>query len=215
MPAEKQRIGFPAMARVVKPAAQGVARVDHFTVTEKESKWTSMLASIHNDQYGHVAAGKYARLYVGGQLMMTDTAMERSTNRVLLWRANGRVFIAGLGIGMVIHGLMKKPEVDHITVVEKYQDVVDLIGPTLRKYGRRVSIVTADALDWTAPKGEKWDTIYFDIWPNVCEDNLTEAAKLSRKFSPRLNRSNPKAWMGGWRLDELRARRESSRRQGW
>lgn len=42
-------------------------------------------------------------------------------------------------------------------------------------------------LEVNAPKGQKWDTIYFDIWPDVCIDNLEGAARLARKFSPRLD----------------------------
>jgi hypothetical protein len=205
----KTRSQFPQMARIVKPGSQGVATVDHFTVTEADAERTRFYSALRGDRYAYVPAGKYARLKVGGTLMMTDTQMERITNSELLRRAHGRVLIGGLGLGMVVHGIMKKPEVAHVTVIEKYQDVVDLVMPTLKKYGRRVTIITADILEWAPPKGEKWDTIYMDIWPDVCEDNLPEMAKLSRRLSPRLNR--PGGWMGGWRIEELRDRRRSGR----
>lgn len=147
------RSAFPEMAQVVKPGQRGVAKVEHFTVTVADSKRTLLYASIQGDRYGFVEPGEYASLKVNGNLMMTDTHMERVTNAEFHRRSHGRVLIGGLGLGMVIHGLMQKPEVQHVTVVEKYQDVADLIGPSLRKYG----------------------------------------------------------WLGGWRIQELRARRSVGR----
>ncbi len=207
---------FPKMTELVKPGQQGVASVKHFTVSKADSERTLFYSAIRGERWGEVPAGRYVQLTVNGELTMTDTKMERMTNYEFLNRANGRVLIAGLGLGMIVHAALGKPDVSHITVLEKYQDVVDLVAPSVERVAkRRLSIVTADALTWAAPKGQKWDTIYFDIWPNVCQDNLEEAAKLSRKYSPRLNRANPKRWMGGWRIDELRADRDADRRGGW
>lgn len=206
----------PSVVRIVPEGIKGVATVDHFEVSEEASKRTAM--RFWRDEY--VPTGVYARLTVNGTLMMTDTEMEWRTCAAAVYAANGDVLLGGLGIGMVLAGILQKPEVRSVTVVEKYQDVIDLVEAPLRQNipeAQKLTIVCADILEWKPPKGQTWDTLYFDIWPNVCEDNLEDMTKLRRRFARRVNRENPKAWVGCWEEGKLRyyKRRDARQARAW
>jgi hypothetical protein len=56
------------------------------------------------------------------------------------------VLCAGLGLGLIVHALSANPRVERITVVEREQDVIDLIGPLLPQ--DKVKIVKADWYDY-------------------------------------------------------------------
>lgn len=203
---------FTPVAEIVPPGEQGVAKIEHFEVSKRESAFTSIRASIRREEY--VPEGKYVRLNIKGQgLMMTDTRMEQSTNSHVVFKAKGKVLIAGLGIGMVLIPILKNPLVTSVTVIEKYQDVVDLVVPALRAKipeASKLGVIVADALEWTPPKGVKYDTIYFDIWPQICTDNLPEITLLKRRFA---RRKNPGAWMGAWVEKELRYQDRREKRE--
>ena len=206
----KREPEFPMMTKILRPSEKGEAKLDYVTVSKELARFENMKnAWTPGGTIYDVEPGTYARLIVGDTLLMTDTPMERRTNTAFLRRANGRVLVAGLGLGMVLHGILAKPEVTHATVLEISQDVIDLIAPSLEKYRKRLTLIHAAALAWKLPKGETWDTIYFDIWPTVTEDNLEDVARLSRRFARRLNRANPSAWMGAWMADHLRAMRRA------
>jgi hypothetical protein len=140
--------------------------------------------------------------------MMSDTAYEQRTNREFVRAAKGHVLVAGLGIGMILVPVLQNPDVTSVTVVEKYQDVVDLVGPSLEKFsGGKLKIVCADIFTWKPEKGTRYDTLYFDIWPTVTTDNLKEMATLHRRFG---RHKAAGAWMDSWERDLLlvRTRRE-------
>ncbi len=201
---------FIPMAPIIPEGENNEAAVEHFVVGEKEAMFASLRPR------SMIYPGTYCRLRVGRTLMMTDVRFEQLTNHEVVHRSNGDVFIAGLGIGMVLVPVALKDEVKSITIIEKYQGVVDLVMPSLKKKigkaAAKVEVIVADALEWKPPRGRTWDTIYFDIWPDVCVDNLEEVAKLKRRFARRLRRhDNPKAWMGAWEEDTLRREKRRNR----
>lgn len=157
--------------------------------------------------------GKYIRLVVNGELMMSDTDMEKNSNNNFVYAANGSVLIAGLGIGLILKAILEKPEVTNVTVIEKYQDVIDLVEPYYKN--PKLKIICADILEWIPEKGEKWDTIYFDIWPTICEDNLDEIKLLHNRFKNKLNRTNKDCWMNSWMKERLQAERRRSKNNYW
>jgi spermidine synthase len=196
---------------LVPAGKQGVATVEHFEVSREASAFTAFRAMQHGPDE-HVGEGTYARLMIGHTLMMSDTHMERSTNSAFVRNAKGHVLVAGLGLGLILFAIADKPEVTQITVVEKYQDVVDLVGPAvMARLGAKLTIVTADIHDWKPEKGVKFDTLYFDIWAEQSTDDLREMATLHRRFA---HSKAPGAWMASWRHDELKARRGRERRNG-
>lgn len=189
---------YPQMAEIVKPARVGIAEVTHYTVT----KLDVLRELMHG---GPAEEGTVAILRVAGRTMMSDTRHERITNWQVWHEAEGDVLIAGLGIGMVVHGILSKDfskswnrqkPITSVTVLEKEQDVIDLISPTLPT-DPRIHIVHADVFDWLPPNGAKYDCLYFDIWADGSTDlSKTERRKLGRRYS---KYKAEDAWLGYWR----------------
>ncbi len=93
---------------------------------------------------------------------MTDFLYERLTCVEVVERAHGDMLIAGLGLGMILHPILSNPEVNSLTVIEKYPDVIDLISPTLPR-DPRVRVITDDIFTWGPPSNARYDVIWFDI----------------------------------------------------
>lgn len=209
---------YEPMAPILPEGETGDAKIQHRTITDYDAKFSSLRAVVTGNPNEMVSEGTIAQLLVNGYLVMSDTQMEQRTNYEFLRassRAGGDILIGGLGLGMILVPLMRMKNVRSVLVVEKSQGVIDLVSSPLltylKKQSKKLSITRGDIFEWRPPPGYKhWDVIYFDIWANLCVDNLDEITKLKRKFSRCLNRSNPGAWMGAW--EEIRLR--SLRRQG-
>jgi len=198
------------VASYLPEGQQGLAAVEHFEITKRDAEFSSIRAMSDPDAY--TQEGRYTRLRVRGQLMMSDTHMEKRTNTVFCRKAKGHVLVAGLGLGLILKAIHDNPEVTHVTVVEKYQDVVDLVGPAMQAlFGDRLTIVTADIFEWRPVKGTRFDTIYFDIWPDLSTDTLKEMARLHQRFGPWLAAGG---WLDSWRRSDLQARKRREARQG-
>lgn len=195
---------WPKMVDLLPEQEVGEVKISHFEIDRHGAAMESMRGRM-------TAPGKFCRLTVGGVLMMSDTMNEQRTCSGVVWNAHGRVLIAGLGMGWILHPILSKPEVTEVVVIEKSADVIKAISPSLAQYGNRIKIICADIFEWRPAKGEKFDTIWFDIWPDVSTDDLKEMAKLNRAFARTLNRENPKAWRGAWMEGQLKA---SRRREG-
>lgn len=195
---------FPQMADLLPEGTSGQVTIKHFEVTERDSAFTRIRAVSHGRD-AYVPAGRYAHLVVGHTLMMSDTPMEKRTNREVVMQAHGHVLIAGLGLGMILHPIAAKASVTEITVIEKYADVTRLVGPTLPA---KVRVIEADIFTWKPERGTRYDTIYHDVWPDITEENLDEMATLNRRFA-RCKAEG--AWVGAWCQDELKAQRRRNR----
>ena len=136
--------------------------------------------------------GQYTQLLHRGGIVMSDTEAEIRDLRELIWRARGRVLLAGLGLGVAPGAILKKKEVKHVSVVELSKDVIHLVAPFFACC--RVTIHQGDI--FTIPLNKlgpgKFDAAWFDIWPNICADNLPEMHKLHRRFARRAT------WKGSW-----------------
>jgi len=153
--------------------------------------------------------GKYLRLNINTELVMSDTKMEKDSNRDFVDNANGHVMIAGLGVGLIIHNIMDKlqdGQVKSITVYEKYQDVIDLVSPYYE--GAGIIYKTGDILKHKPLKSEVYDTIYFDIWGSIDTENLDEIRMLHNRWKNRLNRDNPNFYMDSWMKKFLQAEKK-------
>jgi hypothetical protein len=197
--------GRLAMHRIVPEGEKLGVAIEHFDVSRDEAAFANIRARSTNDV---IQPGKYCRLKIRNELYMSDAQMEWATNWRVRETSNGDVLIAGLGIGLILWPILTNPDVRSVTVLEKWQGVIDLVEKPLREnIGRdalRLSVIHADAFTWRPPRGRLWDTIYFDIWPSITFDNLEGMTRLKRKYAKRLNRKNPRAWMGCWREEELR-----------
>lgn len=101
----------------------------------------------------------------GDTLWMSDVPMEQETNMRALEQARGKVLECGLGIGMFTHLASKKDEVESITVVEKYSDVIKLVYPKIKT--SKTNYVNMDMLDYLMTTKERYDMIHVDIWADI------------------------------------------------
>lgn len=207
---------YTDMATVLPEGKLGEAEIKHLVIGEEEASFTRLRAVVTGGRDAPIREGTYAQLFVNGAMVMSDTQMERMTNYGVLRNARGRVLIAGLGLGMIILPMAAKPEVETITVIERSEDVIQLVTPHLRKAlgenSSKLGVLQGDIFTWKPQKGSKWDTIYFDIWTDLSTDNLEEMASLHRKFGRRKNLSG---WMESWQRDMLKSRRNRDRRSAW
>ena len=168
----------------------GKWKIESFSVSEKEYQMTKIRALV-NGRNEYVPPGDYKRLMRGSVVVMSNTPMEIATNMEFINRAKGRVLINGLGLGMVLSAILKKSDINQVTIIEKSPEVIKLVAPAFQE-NSKVSIIQADAFEYIPPEGENFDVVYHDIWDYICSDNLTEMRKLSLKYK---NRSN---WQGSW-----------------
>jgi len=202
-------ITYPRMADVIPEGISGNVKIEHFEVDKTAADFTRLRAALNPGRDEYVPEGKYARLVVGGATMMTDTLMEKSSNRAVVLISSGHVLIAGLGLGMILWPISDKERVLSVTVVEKSPDVVKLVAPHVPK---KVTVVEGDIFEWTPAKGAKYDTIYFDIWPSITTGNLEGMAKLHRRFG-RFKAEG--GWMDSWQRDHLLRQQRRERRDPW
>ena len=132
--------------------------------------------------YRVVPPGKYTKLVDKEQkvLWMSDTPAEAWEHQEL-FAAEGRIIIAGLGMGFALQALIDKAndcgEAYEITVVENDPRVIEMVGDRFTKQG--VEVVHADIFNYLDfQKPGTIDYIWFDIWPTISADNLKEMGML-------------------------------------
>jgi hypothetical protein len=195
------------MASILKPCNSEHFMVDVFELTPEFVRGEQLHDMFNGGtECRGLKPGKYAQLShrcpngARGQTIMSDTWMERRTNEPFVEAARGDVLIAGLGIGMVLLDVQDKDNVTSVTVVEKEQEVIDLIEDQL-PLRSKVMIVNDDIFTYRTDK--RFDTIYFDIWDTISGDNYPEMKKLHRKFA---RAKRPGGWMSSWRKEDCRKR---------
>jgi len=126
---------------------------------------------------------------------MSDMPMEQHSNLEFIQKAHGNVLIAGLGIGLIIIAIQNNPEIKSITIVEKYQEIIDLVFPFL-PIKKECKVVCEDIFNYIPEK--KFNTIYFDIWNDI-NYKIRGIEILGEKFIEYLDISDSDCYMGFWR----------------
>jgi hypothetical protein len=182
----------------VPEGKRGPWSVERFKVTKREASMGNLQAMMHGR--GSIRPGWYTKLqHARRGLIMSDTPDEMRDHYAAVCRAKDHTLINGLGIGMVLAAILKKPEVTKVTVVEICPDLVALVGPHYLK-DRRVEIIVADAYSYQPPKGIRYGAVWHDIWDEFCGDNLDSMTPLKRKYGRRTD------WQGCWGEAYIRAR---------
>ena len=188
------------MSELIPPGKSGNVEIVHDKASKLEVL-RSAVKGIMTEERTHV------RLLIDCRCWMTDAHLEQRTNRELLYQARGNVLLAGLGIGLVLPPILEKKEVDSVTVIEQNADVIALVAPHFKK----VKVVCADIFEWEPPAKTKFETIYFDIWENICVDNLEAMAVLHKKFRKYRAKGG---WMESWCRGQLKVEERRERRCG-
>ena len=98
----------------------------------------------------------------------------------------GDVIIGGLGLGLAVEVALANPKVKHVTVVEISPDVMSLVAEhLLKKHGDRLTIIEGDIMEFKPERGTKYDFAWFDIWDDICTDNMPAMAILKRRYERR------------------------------
>ena len=111
----------------------------------------------------------------GTTTWMAMTPSEIESQEIGLRSAHGHTVVLGLGMGWLAANVALRPEVDHVTVVERDRDIIEMVNfsgifAQLPKPARdKLEIVQEDALAWR-PSGPV-DTLQADIWARFIEDN--------------------------------------------
>lgn len=171
-------------------------RVESFEVEEGDFSQT---ISMFKTGRG-VPTGNYKRLMRGGTCVMSNTPDEIRDFMRFVRIATGSVLVNGLGLGVLLKALLDKPEVTDVTVIEKSEDVIKLVAPTYLN-DSRVIIINADAFEYKAPKGKRYNAVWHDIWDNICSDNLNEMKTLHRKYGRKTDYQE--SWCR-WHCERLR-----------
>jgi hypothetical protein len=132
-------------------------------------------------------------------IIMSDTPYEMRDHREAALRAHGSCLINGLGLGMILAAVLRKPDVTDVTVVEAEADVIALVGPTYDS-DPRLTMVHADAFAYHPPPGRRYAWVFHDVWDRISAKNLASMAALLRKFEPIAD------WQGCW-AEDLSVRR--------
>ena len=156
---------YKDMTEILKDGKVGDFRLEHYEIKE-------------NDFYAMVRIGipigRYVRLMCGSECVMSDTPMEKRTNREFVANAHGNVLIGGLGIGLILLAIQDKEDVKQITVVEKNKEVIELVENQL-PLNSKVHIVNDDVFEYKPLF--KYNTIYMDIWNYINKDVYNEQMK--------------------------------------
>lgn len=213
--------GFPKMHTVLPDGVeQGNVNIKHVTPTKQDADFAHLRSMIAGNGMGRgaVQAGEtLCQLFGGNTLWMSDTPDERRDHRYVSRHLKGHVLIGGLGMGMFALFAALRPEVEKVTVIEINPDIIDLVLPHLHKAMKsqginpdKLVVIEDDLLAWKPPKGEKYQCIWFDIWANLCTDNLEDMATLNRRFARRTD-----GYRECWGESLLKVQRERERRRGW
>lgn len=204
-----------------EPLVSPTYTIDSIVLTEERVRM-EQISNFRNTWLtrGLKANFPYIRLKMNGKgIMMSDTPMERNTNRDFIQKANGDVIIFGLGLGLVILPLLKKENVKSILVVELYQDLIDLVEPILKKHDteNKLSIIQGDCFEIhkNIPKEKKFDSVYGDIWIEICTDNYEEMKTLTKNWKSRINRENSNAFIDHWMKDYLKKQIAQEKRESY
>lgn len=188
------------------PGRRGDVEVGKFTI-ERGS-----LENVREAMRGRgCQPGEYTELRRNGRLWMSDTSAEQRDHYGVAYeirRRGGRVLVGGLGLGMIVAEALRHDHVTHVDVVEIDPDVAALVGDQYA-VDPRVSIHVADMYAMTWPPGTRWDVAWFDIWADLCTDNLHDMARLARSYGRRCD------WSGYWGKELLQRHRRAEKAQGW
>jgi hypothetical protein len=97
----------------------------------------------------------------------------------------GHVLVAGLGLGLIVHTLTANTEVKHITVIEKEQDVIDLISPFIPH--DKLTIKLGDFWDWDGDP-QTIDGVFYDLFVGNGVELQFEAINVYVQLAQRFKR---------------------------
>lgn len=188
---------YKDMSNLFRDMQVGGYKLENFEITPQNQGWRNP-----------IPCGKYVRITLGWDVVMSNTPMEMRTNAAFVRNAHGDVLVAGLGLGMILLAIQDKPEVRGITVIEYSPEIMQMVLPQL-PLNNKVRVIQGNIFEWVPPRSTKYDVIYFDIWNYINSDVYEEMKALKQKFKSRLRskEENPNRFMSCWAEYEARHNR--------
>lgn len=114
--------------------------------------------------------------------------MELESHAMQIACAHGIVGVGGLGMGMALFNIMRKPNVTKVFVIEKEASIVQLFRDVTdfdNWVGReKVTIIRRDLLRTEFPTD--LDYLYIDIWPNIGDNDVEgDVIKIGKSLKPK------------------------------
>lgn len=165
--------------------------VSTFEISEEDAAVYNLRESFRGS-YRYVDPGTYKRLIYQSEVIMSNTPAECKEALPIIREAKeGNILINGLGLGMVLVEIFKNPKIESITIIEKSEEVINLVYPTY-SYDKRLKVIHADGLSYSPDKGKRFDAVWHDIWGTISGDNISEMSILHRRYGKRTR------WQGSW-----------------
>lgn len=137
------------------------------------------LRELINRRTRFIEAGEYYGLYCDGKLIMSNTPAEVNDHYKFIQKAQGKVLIGGLGLGMVLKCLLDKKDITKVVVVEQSPDVIKLVASSYTN-DSRVEIVNESIFEYKP--NVHFDCAWFDIWDDISGEEYPEMKRLHRRF---------------------------------
>ena len=138
---------------------------------------------------------EHLMLFYNNDSIMSNSKDESKEHEKFWENATGDVLITGLGLGFCHANLINNPNITSVTIIEKYQEVIDLTWDNCIR-DDRFKLIHADANTWEI-EGH-WNCIWIDHWVhNMSEDTEEEFVKsMAEKYGPHCD------WLGFWVLEK-------------
>ena len=181
------------------------AAIRRYRIGSRHAEATNWRILLHNEDQAWSYPGRYTGIEINGFLYASDEAKEIVDHLPFLSCAQGRVLLTGLGLGLCLQALLRKAEIEHVTVVEDNADVLAIVAPHYQEqFGvSRMSLILADAFTWQPPAGTRFDIGYHDIWPLAAGFYWPQHVALFEQYAGCCTKQD------SWRTAWMRARWEA------
>lgn len=176
------------------PNISGAWELKKFTVTQQGARLHNF-REILKGSNRVINAGEYWGLFRNGKIIMSNTPAEINDHWRFIQKAQGKVLIGGLGLGMVLKCLLEKPTITKVTIIELSPDVIKLVASAYTD-DPRVNIINASVFDYVPQ--ERYDCAWFDIWDDISGDEYPEMKRLHRKYGRYVG------WSDSWLRNQSR-----------
>ncbi len=140
---------------------------------------TLNLPSAVNGRFRIENDGKIVHLFEDEKEIMNNMQWDDLLNDVFMDNAIGDVLIIGLGIGLILDDLIGDDTISSITILEKYQEIIDLVAPYYESLSDKINIINGDVFQWEPEK--RFDAIKLAIWSKG-ENDIVDSSESKTLF---------------------------------
>lgn len=121
-----------------------------------------------------------------GSIVMSSIPREYRQMEAAVTSLRGNVLIGGLGLGLVATLASKRRTVKRITIVEKEADVINLVGPSIKRVPKVEGVFLGDLFYYLKKTNRQFDSAFFDIWTGTSENDWVECVVPLRRLSAKI-----------------------------